>query len=79
MPVPTTNNTYNIKYYLSIDSKAVYIDTELIKRGEYKGITVTKDKETEIVQKFVEMDQSGNENLTEKEIEELSSPFYYLD
>ena len=74
-----TDNTYNIKYYLSIDSKAVYIDTELIKRGEYKGITVTKDKETEIVQKFVEMDQSGNVNLTEKEIEELSSPFYYLD
>lgn len=73
-----TDNNYDIKYYLSIDSKTVYIDTELIKRGEYKGITVTKDKETEIVQKFVEMDQAGQEILTENEIEEYSSPFYYM-
>ena len=70
------NNTYDVKYYLSIDSKTVYIDTELI--NEYKGISVTNAKETEIVQKFVEMDQVGQKILTEKEIEEYSSPFYYL-
>jgi hypothetical protein len=73
-----SNNTYDIKYYLSIDSKAVYIDTELIKRDEYKGISITNAKETEIVQKFVEMDQAGQETLTEKALEEYSSPFYYL-
>lgn len=72
------DNTIDTKYYLSIDSKAVYIDTELIKRRECKGISITNAKETEIVQNFVEMDQAGQEILTEKEIEEYSSPFYYL-
>ena len=72
------DNTIDTKYYLSIDSKAVYIDTELIKRRECKGISITNSKETEIVQNFVEMDQAGQEILTEKEIEEYSSPFNYL-
>ena len=68
-----------IKYYLSIDSKAIYIDIEDIKKQVYAGIRIIDEpRQVGTIQNFVGLDQEGEEILTVEDIESYSSPFYFL-
>jgi hypothetical protein len=67
------------KYYLSIDSKAIYIDTDEIRKGEVSGIEITDENETKVIQQFIEIDGDNENKLTMQELEYYSSPFCYME